>query len=233
MQTNVTKNESVPRLRGIIGASQAQFARLIGVTVDAVKNWEGGRNGLSPQIGMRIEIATGANSKDLIGGDGRLRVSCIAKQAWLLKGRPKRHDWNFTKPDYKDWTKRTGRPSEESIPYLFRTLSQEIVTILYGAARAERAGTTGKCLTVFAAIVDAIQELRNGFRLETQIQKLMQQPEWKTSGLGLPPAIRRVLGRALQPVAPTALGKPLCNPPVLPTHRTPLSMQKPSRGGGS
>jgi DNA-binding transcriptional regulator YiaG len=233
---NAPKNESVRELRDVIGASQPQFGRLIGVTVDAVKNWEGGRNKVSSQMAKRIEIATGANPKDLIRGDGRLRVCRIIKQAWLLKNRPKRHDWDFTKQDYQDWTNRTGRPSEESIPYFFRMLSREILTVLHAAARAERGGTKGKCFTVFAAMGDAVQEVRNRFRLDPQVLQLMRQPDWGASGCELPPAIRRVFGRILQPGMQNPLGKPpkssVNQKPML-AHPKLVSGQMASSGVGA
>lgn len=60
-RTSQRCNKSMTSLRAILGLTQSEFAKLIGVSLDTIKSIESGRQNLTRNVWLRIRCATGAS----------------------------------------------------------------------------------------------------------------------------------------------------------------------------
>ena len=58
-------NQAIRELRKIISQTQAEFAVMIGVSKDAVGNWEAGRNQVTESFARRLVLVTGVDGRML------------------------------------------------------------------------------------------------------------------------------------------------------------------------
>jgi transcriptional regulator with XRE-family HTH domain len=102
-------NLSLVRLREIIGRTQAEFAAMIGVSVDTIKSLETGRLALSPRLAGAIRLATGADVGDLHRGDGRL-TDCGAEYQRKHFDLWRTHYFPSSERQAKEWLDRIVLP---------------------------------------------------------------------------------------------------------------------------
>jgi DNA-binding XRE family transcriptional regulator len=115
MKKNLSRNNSMKALRGILRMNQRQFARLLGVSVDTIGSIETGRIALTRKMNRKISEATAATLLNLWGlnnygtlvPDGTVYKRCPAPQVL------------YTKEDWQSWSKRkTAQSVEEDLAWI-------------------------------------------------------------------------------------------------------------------
>jgi len=161
-------NGSIKALRKIIGRTQSEFAKSIGVSKDTVVSWENGRNKLSPQFAERVSMATGANKNSLLRGDGRVTYS------WRTAEQP------YTIEHFRKWGGQVFKSDETAANKYFELGSDQLRLILMAAAKPGiGAGTKWRLPVVWNSFLQWIKGTRKDFNLAPQIDAILKQRRFK------------------------------------------------------
>ena len=159
MQTKSADAQRMIQLRRIIKKSQSQFAAMIGVSIHTIISVENGRNQLSENLARRIEIATGAD----------LRRRHKDEVAAVGGGR-------FTKDTFENWRARFSSDTKNA-QARFNEVKYWIELLLKAAAKSGQAGNRDRLPTVFMALTDWLAETRKAFKLEREIDEILEEDE--------------------------------------------------------
>jgi len=159
MPTKSAHAQRMIQLRRIIKKSQSQFAAMIGVSIHTVISVENGRNQLSENLARRIEIATGAD----------LRRRHKDEVAAVGGGQ-------FTANTFEDWRARFSS-DKKNAEARFNEIKFWIELLLRAAARSGRGGNRDRLPTVCMALTDWLAETRKAFKLEREIDEILEEEE--------------------------------------------------------
>lgn len=155
------KNLSVLELRTAADLTQGELATLIGASKIAVTSWERGVKRLSRQFAHRIHMATGANTASLLRGDG--------KNLGLFPNRA------YTKQTFSDWRKMFGGKAQAVAEGYCRIAADSVGLILKAAASPECDKAMGRLAVVWCSFAAWLDQTRQDFKLEGQIDDLLKQ----------------------------------------------------------
>ena len=125
---NKPTNQSIRKLRRILGRTQGEFAALVGASKDTIASWETGRNPLSPPLARRIAVVTGVDERTLLQPDAEL----MARHRVPAR--------RYTLEEFKDYRhKFWGKSAEESVRRQMRPCA-DTLELLFKAAAAAAAG---------------------------------------------------------------------------------------------
>lgn len=138
--------------------TQSQFAEMIGASLDTVKSWRRKSNPspISPQFESRILAATGAEIKD----DGS--VVTFERSG---DGKP------FTLETFKHWRANETKSNEIFADHFASVCADEIRRIFHAAIQPVRGQRNGT-LVVFNSLCDWLEDTRNKFNLNRQLEKM-------------------------------------------------------------
>lgn len=157
------RNRSVARLREILGLTQSDFARLIGVSLDLIKGIETGRNRLTQPVAARIFVATGADVQSLLKGKGKVK--------YLHGG------IDYREEHYKDWASHvSAMPKEHVLATFHSVIGPHMQLLLLAAARTMRGG---KVRNRLASLLDSWArweaDVVESFGLKPQINEVIRE----------------------------------------------------------
>lgn len=164
-------NESLRRLRSIIGYSQERFAALVGVSTVLIKMVETGRRELSHNLAHRIFMATGA-TLERMDFSGRKPCYVPFTDGTIRGPVPYMEDGNFVGWSWKkDYTaedfeayKAFTKNQAGSVPVVLAELVP-MVEALLKASTTKR--PTGRLPAVRAALLEALAMVDHQFKLGT------------------------------------------------------------------
>jgi transcriptional regulator with XRE-family HTH domain len=158
-------NKSVRFVRETLGKSQEQFAALVGVSKDAVVNWENGRTGLSAANAQRIRMATGADTPSLLKGNGLVMDDT---------GLP------YAKAYFDKWTKHLFSTDEATAKRLCQQAA-ESVELLYMAAGMKDSRNKDRLPAFHAAMLEWLNQAYKDFALGPQVKSILEKRKHSTS----------------------------------------------------
>jgi transcriptional regulator with XRE-family HTH domain len=157
MQTKPADARRMIQLRKLIKKSQSQFAAMIGASIHTVISVENGRNQLSENLARRIEIATGADlrrrHKDQVAAVGGGTFTKAAFEEWRMRFSSDKHNAEGRFNDVKYW----------------------IELVLKAAAKPGKAGNRDRLPAVYMALTDWLAETRKAFKLEQEIDEVLEE----------------------------------------------------------
>jgi DNA-binding XRE family transcriptional regulator len=161
MKTDMKKTKEaglmVAKLRKIIDKSQSQFAAMLGVSKDTFVSVENGRNKLSWNLARRIYIATGANlSKEV------LRVTQTPGE-------------NYFQKDFIKWRSSYYPVTLQTAKNQFDRMQFWVETVFKAAAKPGLAGNRDRLPAVHLSLVEWLENARNDFKLETEIDEVLEE----------------------------------------------------------
>jgi transcriptional regulator with XRE-family HTH domain len=159
--TKAEKGSAVKTIREIAGMTQAEFARMIGGSLDTVKSWESNRNSLSPQFETRILLATGAG----IQPDGSVRTHWRVGTASGLAGKP------FSRPAFNFWRANVARSDDQTAETYAKRGAEALALVLAAAGRAER-GRRDKLPSLWQSFEEWLVQVTEDFQLAPAIEQL-------------------------------------------------------------
>jgi len=170
-------------LRHAINRTQAQFAKLLGVSRVYINKIENGQIPVSPSLAIRVHVTTGINVDELVkGSDGKLID---------LVGKP------YSAETFIWWQKKSMRPNEADVIPHVRNL-RWWMWILLRAAAIHHKGVSYHA--VFAALVQSVNAIRRDFGLEETTDRLLHEytpkANWLPGGATAPKLIQ--IDRELQ-----------------------------------
>ena len=161
MQTKSADAQRMIQLRRIIKRSQSRFAAMIGVSIHTVISVENGRNQLSENLARRIEIATGADlrrrHKDQVAAVG---------------------GGSFTADTFDNWRARFSS-DQKNAEARFSEVKYWIELLLKAAAKPGREGNRDRLPAVYMALTDWLAETRKAFKLEREIDEILEEEPHK------------------------------------------------------
>jgi transcriptional regulator with XRE-family HTH domain len=164
-------NRAVREVRKTLKQTQSEFADMIGVTRDAVVSWELGRNRLSRKFARRIALATGAEEKSLLSGEGSVTMHIPFKgQAAFTAERFEEHRRSY-------W----GRTDEAAARHHFRNCADALELLFLAAARSSDEKSACRLPAVVDSFVAWCRETGEGFQLEGPIRELLGQRTYRQS----------------------------------------------------
>jgi transcriptional regulator with XRE-family HTH domain len=182
MPRPVTHRHVLRDLRHAIKHTQAQFAKLLGVSRVYINKIENGQMAVSPSLAIRVHVTTGINIDELAKGpDGKL-VDLIGKP--------------YSAETFIWWQKKFMRPNEKDMTLHARNLRWWIL-ILLRAGAVHRKGVSYHAL--FAALVQSLNAIRRDFGLEETTDRLLSEclPPVKWLPGGRTPRELRAIDREL------------------------------------
>lgn len=164
------KNLSVLELRAAADLTQGELAALIGASKIAVTSWERGVKRLSRQFAHRIHLATGASTASLLRGDGK-NLGPFANRA-------------YTEQTFLDWRKRFGGNAQAVAEDYCRVAADSVGLILRAAAASPNCDKAmGRLAVVWCSFAAWLDQTRQDFKLEGQIDDLLKQRFERTHAL--------------------------------------------------
>ncbi len=151
----------VAKLRKIIGKSQTQFASMVGVTKHTIISVENERNQLSRNLAKRIEIATGAN---------------------LLDGKAE----SYTRADFDYWREKYSQTNKAAALKQFEDMKVWLRVVFLAAAKSGRAGNRDRLPAVSLSLAEWLNEAREKFKLEDEIEDVLDDETRDISTSGRP-----------------------------------------------
>lgn len=118
---------TLAELRGIIGMSRADFARLLDTTVNYCTDLELGRAPITEEMGTKISILTGVGLTETDGG----KIDIVLENRW---GEP------YTKEYFEKWRKANERLPEAQKQAFLTVLESVIKAGLYAAREENKEG---------------------------------------------------------------------------------------------
>jgi transcriptional regulator with XRE-family HTH domain len=148
-------------LRAIIGKSQREFARSLGISPSALKRIENNDLGLSRKVALKIQLETAIDRRCLKGNLRTLRN---------VRGE------QYTKEFYKAWKEHYSWQDEHMVKHLTGLLNSAMETLL----QASVFGYRRRLSQVFAEIADALERCRVDFDLERPTNAILakQRSPW-------------------------------------------------------
>jgi transcriptional regulator with XRE-family HTH domain len=192
MKTRQHPGRLVAQLRQIIGKSQSQFAAMIGYSKHAIISVENGRNHLSPKLLKQILFATGAEItnqhirfcplplSDFSETFGRLSPEAAA----FLKDRDNRFEAAYTREDFDQWRANFFPSNDEAARKCYDAINLWLAYILRAAAKPGKAGNRDRLPAVFKTLLECLDETRKTFKLESEIDVLLESETHRRSALG-------------------------------------------------
>lgn len=157
-KTNLKRgNAAVRELRRIIGATQAEFAKLIGASKDSVVSWELGRSQLSRTFARRIFETTGARVEH-----GRARAGSPRN----MFGR------EYSIADCRDWKARWP-DSPKAAQRLHAQSADALWLVFMASVVRERGKSKYQLPAVWLSFAEWLERTRADFGLEERIDKLL------------------------------------------------------------
>jgi transcriptional regulator with XRE-family HTH domain len=158
-----TRNESLVRLRDIIGMTQREFALLVGISLDLVKGIESGRNKLSRIALQRIFMATGVDRASLDEGDGMLLYLTRVEE--------------YTKEHFDDWNCRMFPSNKATVWEEFESIvAPHMLLLMLAATRQSKLKKVKDRLpALLTSWSDWEREALDNFDLEPQINEILEQ----------------------------------------------------------
>jgi transcriptional regulator with XRE-family HTH domain len=144
-------------LRKIGGFSQAKFARLVGISLSAIKQIETGRLRPSPNLAHRVYIQTGLDPHQFLENfspEEPFHVMGMPLTAEIIQNTQQRHQENQT---------------QEQVDQSLRHFDA-VLTLLLDASTRQ-----GKLWALRSALQNAIQKLIADFDLEADFLRLLSQ----------------------------------------------------------
>jgi len=156
----------IRELRTIIGKTQREFARAIGISPSALKRIENNDLALSPRVARKILFETGLHFRSITGKLRTLRS---------LECKP------YTLEFYKRWKENFPKQNEETAKVAVGNLSSPTEILL----RASVVGSKKRMWLVFIEIAEALDRCRVDFNLERPIAAILakQRPPIKWEDL--------------------------------------------------
>jgi len=157
------RNQSLLRLRQIIGMTQKAFSVHVGLSLDLIKGIESGRNKLSQSAIHHIFMATGVDGASLARGDGR--PLCLTGT----------HE--YTKAHFDDWNNRLFPSNEETAWEQFESIvAPHMLLLMLAATRRSRIkNTQGRLPGLLESWVYWEREAVARFDLEPQIKEILDR----------------------------------------------------------
>ncbi len=147
-------------LRQKINRTQAQFAKLVGVSRVYINKIENGQMQISPALAVRVHAATGINIDELVkGSEGKLID---------LLGNP------YEEGSFIRWRKRLTQPSEKNTTAQVRNL-RWWTWILLRAAAVHHNGVAYNAVQM--ALFQSLSIIRRDFGLEETTDRLLRECE--------------------------------------------------------
>src|ERR1019366_4040555 len=186
----------IAQLRKTIGKSQSQFAAMVGVSKHTIISVENGRNQLSRKLAKLIKAATGA---DILGDHIEFEPVYDIPH---LEPRPKlspeqlsfmrrRHDGTgnrehvYTRQDFERWRAEYYPCNDETARKHYEKIKIWIEYIFRAAARPGVAGVRDRFPAVYQSLVDWLNEARSNFKLEKEIDELLESEPHTFGEIGL------------------------------------------------
>lgn len=192
MKTRQHPGKLVAQLRHIIGKSQSQFAAIIGYSKHAVISVENGRNQLTPKLVKQILFATGAEITTQ-----RIRFSPLLPSGYtetfgkltpeadkFWRNRPNGFDGEYTREDFDQWRANFFPSNDETAHRCYDAISVWLDFVLRAAAKPGKAGNRDRLPAVFKTLLDCLDETRKTFKLEPEIDALMEAETHRRSAAG-------------------------------------------------
>jgi DNA-binding XRE family transcriptional regulator len=163
---------AVRELRWIIGKTQAQFASMIGVSLDTVGSVEIGRNGVSTKLATQIHIATGADAEALLQGS---LVESARSRIKRKAGRSVAVPFDYTKKSFEHWRSSNFQTSEANGLARFNGMKGWIKLVFLAAGRPGRAGNKDRLPGVWLSLVEWLEATRETFKLAPEIDAILKE----------------------------------------------------------
>jgi transcriptional regulator with XRE-family HTH domain len=157
------KGSAVKAVREIAGMTQAEFARMIGASLDTVKSWELNRNGLSYQFEIRIMLATGAQ----IEADGSIKTHWRAGTSSGFGGK------SFSREAFKFWRANIARSDDQTAEIYSKRGAEALVLVLRAAAVPHR-GRRDKLPALWQSFEEWLVQVTEDFQLEQAIEQVQR-----------------------------------------------------------
>jgi transcriptional regulator with XRE-family HTH domain len=192
MKTRQHPGKLVAQLRQIIGKSQPQFAAMIGYSKHAIISVENGRNHLSPKLVKQILFATGAEitsqqirfcpmlPDDFSESFGKLTPEAAA----YWHNRRNRFDAAYTREDFDQWRANFFPSNDETARKCCDAINIWLAYILRAAAKPGKAGNRDRLPAVFKTLLDCLDQTRKTFKLESEIDALLESETHRRGAQG-------------------------------------------------
>ena len=158
-------NRTIREVRKILEQTQSEFAAMIGVTRDAVVNWELGRGRLSRKFGRRIALATGAEEKGLLSGRGPVTTYVLGKGHVPFTAE------TFAEHRKSYW----GRTDETAARHHYRNCADALELLFLAAARSSGGPGVGRLPAVVDSFVVWCREMEEEFQLDMPLRELLSE----------------------------------------------------------
>jgi transcriptional regulator with XRE-family HTH domain len=193
MPRPVTHRHVLRDLRHTIRRTQAQFAKLLGVSRVYVNKIENGQQEVSPSLAVRIQIVTGISIEELAKGPEGKLIDYI--------GRP------YYPETFIRWQKKLSQPSEADAIRVVRNF-RWWTSILLRAAATHHQGVAYNA--VIAALFQSLNSIRRDFALAGTTDRLLREctPPIKWLPGARTPVELRQIERELQKELARAEAKP-------------------------
>jgi DNA-binding XRE family transcriptional regulator len=163
MKDSKDAGRKLAEFRRQIGKSQSQFAAMLGVSKHTIISVENDRNRLSPKLARRIRIATGAP------------VESESDLEYL--------DWWAKEKRFDTW-RQHFKSDEETAQTRCDGLAYWIKLIFRAAGRPGIAGNRDRLPAVYLSLVEWLEETCTAFKLEREIDDILEQePHWLSEQL--------------------------------------------------
>ena len=161
-------------IRAALEWTQADLARMLGVTASAIKRIELGKLQMSPNFQHKLYSETGIIRLTGWQWDG---VTVFQHQGGKIGP--------YTKADHALWKARTSKSTKAERKALAESLHQW-TEILFEAAYSQFT-KDDKFLTVYQAVVEAIDQICRDYQLVEKAEKILAEswPLWQKHGLGI------------------------------------------------
>jgi len=171
MKDSKDAGHKLAEFRRQIGKSQSQFAAMLGVSKHTIISVENGRNRLSPKLARRIRIATGAP----VENESNLEFL----------------DWWVKEKRFDKWREQF-KSDEKTAQARFDGLAYWIGLVFKAAGRPGVAGNRDRLPAVYLSLVEWLDETRTTFKLENEIDDLLEQePHWLSEQIWTDTHLRR------------------------------------------
>ena len=161
------KNRSVKKLREIIHRTQREFAAMVGCSKETVVSVENeDRNNLTPKLARKIYMATGADVKSLLRGDGKL-MNADGKV--------------YTEQDFLKWRTVFTSTEEEAIQR-FQSVIGWIGVVFLAAAKPGSGKKKDRLPALYVEITDWLKDTVDDFQLKPEITAIMKAKTKKKEG---------------------------------------------------
>jgi DNA-binding XRE family transcriptional regulator len=175
----------VAELRNTTGKTQSQFAAMVGVSKDTIISVENGRNKLSPKLAKLIKAATGAIIlDDHIEFEPVYDIPHLESMPTLSEEQRtfmrREHDGTgnrehvYTREDFEKWRTTYYQCNDELARKHYDNIKKWIEVIFRAAAIPGLAGNRNRFPAVYQSFVDWLNETRSTFKLENEIEHLLE-----------------------------------------------------------